>query len=283
MAPLKFKDVSKSANDLLTKEYCFDRKFKLQTKTANGVQFTTEGTLIPNKATSGKLTAKFKPFEGISVDKLCVTTAGRFQLEATLENALEGASFTVNAEDGANKAPAGAVSMKYANDSFTLNSSVDIVDGPTLYSAGTFGFEGFVLGGEVKYNTQFDDKDAVPSLKDYNAALAYTGPDYTVSLNTKKKASEYNLAVHHAVSKDVQVASTFSLAPSSGNKLLTLGGIYTIDRDTKFTGKVDSNGLVSSNFIQTVRPAVKLIASAQVDAKNLESNSHKFGLQLVLG
>jgi len=283
MAPLKFKDLSKSTNDLLNNDYNFDRKFKLKTKTANGVEFTTEGSLIPNKATSGKLSAKFKPFEGISVVKLCVTTQGRFQVEATLENAFEGASFTVAAEDGANKAPQGNVSMKYGSDSFTFNSSVDIVDGPTLYGAGSFGYEGFVLGGEMKYNTQFDDKDAAPSLKDYNAGLAYKGPDYIVSLTTKKKVSEYNLGVHHKVNSDVEVASNFTLNPSSGNKLLTLGGTYTIDKETKFVGKVDSNGVVSTNFIQILRPAVKLIASAQVDAKNLESNSHKFGLQLVLG
>lgn len=283
MAPLKFKDVSKSANDLLTNDYCFDRKFKLTTKTANGVSFTTEGTLIPEKATSGKLTAKFAPFEGITVDKLCVTTAGRFIVETTLNNAFEGAAFTLSAEDGAGKAPQGNVAMKYAADAFTFNSSVDIVNGPTLHAAGSFGYEGFIAGGEVKYNTQFDEKDGSPSVQDFNAALAFKGDDYIVSLTTKKKASEFNFGVHHEVSKDVKVASAFNFAPASGKKLLTLGGIYTVDESTKFQGKVDSNGLASANFIQVVRPQVKLIASAQVDASNLASDSHKFGLQMILG
>lgn len=278
MAPPKFKDIAKSANDLLKNDYCFDRKFKLKTKTATGVSLTTEGTLKP-KSVSGKLTAKFQPLQGITVDKLSVTTAGRFITEATLQNAMEGMSLTVKAEDGADKAPAGEVCVNYKTDNMVIDASVEVVDGPTLHSAGAFAYEGFIFGGEIKYNTLYDDKDGKSSLEDYNGAIAYKGPDYTASVYTKKKASELHVGIHHAVSKDTEIATTYA----HSSKLLTVGGIYKLDKQTKFQGKVDSNGIVSMNAIQQVQPKVQLIASAQVDAKNFVADSHKFGLQLILG
>mmetsp|Transcript_16042 Transcript_16042/g.18151 ORF Transcript_16042/g.18151 Transcript_16042/m.18151 type:complete len:279 (+) Transcript_16042:201-1037(+) len=278
MAPPKFKDISKSANDLMNNDYCFDRKFKLKSKTTNGVELTSELSMKP-KGVSAKLTSKFSPFEGISVDKLSVTTAGRFITEASLKNAMDGVSLKVKAEDGASMAPAGELCLDYKADNAIVNLSVDVVEGPTLKGASAFSYEGFVFGGELKYNTAFDNKDAKASLEDYNAAVAYKGADYTASLSTKKKASQYNVAVHHKVSKGVEVATTYA----HSSKLLTIGGIYKFDDATKFQGKIDSKGTVSANVIQQVRPKVKLIASAQVDAKNFAQDTHKFGLQLVLG
>lgn len=278
MAPPKFKDVSKAANDLLNNDYCFDRKFKLKTITGTGLELTTEGTMKP-KSVDGKLTAFFKPFQGITVNKLSVTTAGRLITEATLDDAMEGMSLTVKAEDGAELPPAGELCVNYKTDNLNLDASVEVVDGPTLYGAASFLYEGFVLGGEIKYNTLYDDKDGKSSLEDYNGALAYMGPDYTASVYTKKKASELHVGIHHAVNKDAEIATSYSHA----SKLLTVGGIYKLDKQTKLQGKIDSTGIVSMNAIQQVQPKVKLIFSAQVDAKNFVADSHKFGMQLVLG
>ena len=94
MAPPKFSDVAKAADDLMTNDYCFDQKFKLKSKTTNGVELTSELTMKP-KAVSAKLTSKFQPFDGITVDKLSVTTSGRFISEATLHNAMDGMSLKV--------------------------------------------------------------------------------------------------------------------------------------------------------------------------------------------
>jgi len=64
---------------------------------------------------------------------------------------------------------------------------------------------------------------------------------------------------------------------------LTLGAIHALDADTKVQAKADSKGLVSANYIQTIKPGVKGIASVQLDALNLAGDSHKFGLSLILG
>jgi len=280
MAPTKFKDVGKTASDLISNDYCFDRKFKLKSVSSNGLKLTTEGTLKP-KGVSGKLTAEFSPFEGITMKKLGVTTEGRFQTEASLDNAIEGVTFTVKAEDGADLPPAGELCVDYKAGSGTVNASVDVCDvnGPTLYGASTFAYENFLIGGEVRYNTGFDSTDGSPSVVDYNAALSYDGGDFIAALTTKKKLSNVTASVHQKYSKDVELATTYT----HSSKMLTVGGIYTLDASTKLQGKLNSNGVVSANAIQNISPAVKIISSVEVDAKNFASDSHKFGLQLILG
>lgn len=280
MAPAKFKDVAKSANDLINNDYCFDRKFKLKTKSANGLELTTEGTMKA-KGVSGKLTSKFSPFQGISIKKLSVNTSGRFETEASLDDAMEGVVFTVKASDGADLPPAGELAVDFKSGAATVNASVDVCDvnGPTLYGAGTFSYDDFLVGGEIRYATGFDSNNGSPSVVDYNAALSYAAGDFTAALTTKKKATNVTVSVHQQYSKTTSLATTYN----HKSKLLTVGGLYKLDGSTTLQGKVGSNGVVSANAIQKLSPAVKLISSVEVDAKNFAADSHRFGLQLVLG
>lgn len=282
MAPTKFKDVSKSSSDLLNNDYLFmAQKLKLKTKSANGVEFTTEGTLKGSKGVSGKLSASFAPFEGIKINKLCVTTAGRFQTEASLTNAMDGVKITVKAEEGADQPPAGELCVDYSNSNTVVNTSVDVCDvnGPTLYGAATFSYDNFLVGGEARYSTGFDSSDGAAALVDYNAVAQYNGGDFTASVQTKKKASAVSLNLHQNYSKDVQLATEYNHSA----KLLTLGGLYKLDGSTKLQGKLNSKGVVSANAIQVIGQGVKLISSVELDAKNFAGDSHKFGLQLILG
>ena len=132
----KYSDASKKSKDLLSKDYQFDKKFKLTSLTKNGVKFTTDGTLKP-KLASGGFSASFTPIKGVKVDKLAVTTDGRFKGEASLLDAVKGAKFTVKAEDGAGKAPAGKLCVEYARENVAVDASLDVVDGPTRYGAAT--------------------------------------------------------------------------------------------------------------------------------------------------
>jgi len=280
MAPPKYDDVTKSASDLLNNDYCFDRKFKLKTKTANGIEVTVENVL-GSKGVAGKLTAKCSPFDGVKVEKAGVKTDGRLFGEFKLVNALEGAVFTLKAEDGAGKAPAGEFAVNYQTGSLNMDASVDVVNGPSMSGAATFAYDSFVLGGEVKYNTDFDGEGSA-SVTDFNGALAYSTSDFSAALKTSNKASVYGLSIHHNVNRSTQVATQFDFC-NSGTKSLTVGGIYKWDSETKFQGKLNSSGVVSANWIQALRPQVKLISSAQVNARDFSGDSHKFGMSLILG
>lgn len=280
MAPTAYADLSKSAKDLLKNDYQFDHKFKLSTKTAGGVSVTSEGVL-GGKGTSGKLTFKGKgPLDGLNIGKACVDTKGRFTLESTLSGAVANTEFTVKASDGGGKAPAGSLSANYATSALNVELEADVVEGPTFTANTTFEYQNFTLGGTATYNTQFDNSDSSPSLEDYNAALAYNTGDLTVSLGSKKKLSAFDLGVYHKVNSDLQIAAVVGFG--AGTPSMTVGGKQALSGGAAVTGKVDSAGVVSANWISPLQPGVKLITSAQVDATNFAGDSHKFGLTLQL-
>lgn len=279
--PAIFKDIAKPVTDILTNDYTLAaQKVKLKSKAANGLELTTEGTLKGSKGVVGKISAKFTPFAGISIKKLQVDTQGRFTTEAVLENAVEGVSFTVKAEEGAGAPPAGELIVDYKNKSASVQASVDVTDpsGPTVYGSGTFAYESFLVGAEAKYCTGLDGGSA--SLADYNVAVGFLAGDLTATVATKKKASQATLAVHQKYSKDIELVTEYAHA----SKLLTVGAIWKMDANLKLQGKVDSKGIVSANALQTIASGIQLISSVEVDAKNLSgADAGKFGLTLVLG
>eukprot|EP00286_Rhodomonas_abbreviata_P003768 CAMPEP_0181343146 /NCGR_PEP_ID=MMETSP1101-20121128/31423_1 /TAXON_ID=46948 /ORGANISM="Rhodomonas abbreviata, Strain Caron Lab Isolate" /LENGTH=191 /DNA_ID=CAMNT_0023454741 /DNA_START=71 /DNA_END=642 /DNA_ORIENTATION=+ len=189
----KFGDVQKKSGDLLSREYFFDKKFKLTSKASNGVKFTTEGCLAP-KSASGSLSASFgTSLKGLTVDKLAVTTAGRFKGEASLSDALPGTKLVIKGEDGGGKNPSGKLDVQYTKDALRVDTSLDFTDGPTVHTAATYGYKQYLVGAELKYNTMLDDKGS-PAVEDYNAVLGYTQADVSASVKTANKAQVFKFA-----------------------------------------------------------------------------------------
>jgi len=284
MAPLVFKDIQKSGKDLLKDDYCFDKKFKLSTKTMNGIALTHEGTMSA-KGTEGKITAKFK-VDTVSIDKLFTTTNGRIGCEASIKDVVDGLKVGLKFEDGVagSGLGSGSINATYSKDMLTLTEEIDIVNGPTITTGLTLEYDAFVAGAEVKYNTQFDEKEPTPTLEEAGAVLGYTAPDFAASVHALEKGKKLNFVLHHKVDANTAIAAQLETElKSNGAKTMTIGGTRRIDADTAFSAKVDSKGIVSANWIQVIRPEVKVIASASVDAKNFAGDAHKFGLQLILG
>jgi len=286
MAPTRYSDVPKKATNLLTDDYNFDRKFKLVSKSASGISFTSEGTLAPKKV-DAKLTVKFSPAPGVSVDKAQITSAGRVVGEATFKGVVKNTDVVVKVQDGAGKAPSGEVEVKYTAPKFTIDSTIDVVQGPSLTLAGTVApVDKWVVGATAKYNTNLDAKKD-PVFEDYGVTIAHQTSDATLALATKSKVSAVSLTAYVEPSDVAQVAFQADASLKSDAKLadvaLAVGGVYVLDKDSKVQAKVDSKGIVSANYHITLRPNVKGIASAQVDALQIAGDNHKFGLSLILG
>jgi voltage-dependent anion channel protein 2 len=284
MAPTRFGDFSKKTGDLLSNDYSFDRKFKLTTKSAAGVTFTTESTLKPKKL-DAKLTAKWSPADGLFVDKLSISSEGRLAGEATLKNALSNTDLICKVQDGGGEAPAGELEVKYTHNNFTFDFGVDVVNGPTLSASGSalVGTTGLTLGGSLKLDTKLDGPNGSPDLKDYNAGLAYVHKDVTVVVSTKDKFKEVGVSVYEDLNKDVQLGAQCNFLSKGELKSLNFGVLYQLDANTKLQTKVDNKGIVSANYILGLQPGVKGIASVQVDALNFAGDAHKLGLSLILG
>lgn len=280
MAPPGFGDFSKAANDLINNDYCFDRKFKVKTRTENGYEISSEGSLKgSSNAVAGKLTAKIPFQNGITINKLGVTHDGRFIADASFRNVIKGLSLSTLVEDGGKKAPIGELGATFKNELFTAKLKVDAMNGPTIKDSVTMRHDKFVVGAEVKYDTGLDKKGSSGGLKDYSAGVSLIENDLIVSAKALKKLSEYELSFHHQMNSDLQVGAVFKKAKA---QTLTFGGLYKLDKYTTLQGKVESSGVVSMNAIQKVSKNLKMIVSTSVNAKDLAADSHKFGLQFHL-
>jgi len=277
-----FSDTQKVPLDLLNQEYFFDRKIKLVATSLQGTKTTVEGILKP-KGTSGTLTAKFSPYSNINIEKLQVGVDGRFKVEANLvDDAIKGAKFIVKAEDGGGRDNSGEAAVEYVRNNVRVDASVNVSGGPILYSAVTYEKKNFTVGAEVKVNTMLQE-NGTAAVEDLNAVAGYNTPDFSAFVKSKKNHSVFNATFWHGMNPQTQVAGEFEINPKSGAKLLTVGGQHIVDSETTFQGKVNSDAIVSANLIQKVRPQVKLVFSTSVDAKNFAADSHKFGMQLILG
>jgi voltage-dependent anion channel protein 2 len=291
MAPTRIGDFNKKASDLLTNDYNFDRKFKLMTKSMNGITFTSEGTLAGKKV-DAKLTAKLPMIDDVLIEKIQISSLGRFIVEGTLKSVVQRTDVGVKIQEGGGKAPFGEVEVKHTADKFTADAGVSVTEGPIFFGSSSFSpLTNLVLGASFKYQTARDAhirKDGVESgFADYNVAALYSGKDFQVCFKTKNALKGAGLSVHHEVNKDLSVAASVDLAVKAMRELtledMQVGGIYALDSDSKVQAKVNHKALVSANYILNVRPGVKVVASVAIDVADFVGDSHKYGLSLVLG
>jgi len=283
MAPTRFADLAKKPSDLLTNDYSYDRKFKVTTKTANGVTLVSEGSLN-DKGFEAKLTGKLSPAQGVYIDKACVTSGGRLIGEVTIKELRKGVDAIARFQEGGNKKAQGEMEIRLAQEKFAVDTTFDFVN-PTIKCQTSFQVnDKVILGVSAKFDTKYDDDKSSAQFTEYDVAGSYNQNDLTVVLASKAKLAEGSLALYHDVSNQVQVAAQIDFGVTKAQiKDLTFGGIYTIDADSKFQAKVDSKGLLSANYIQIIKPGVKGVASLQIDGLNYTGDQHKFGLSLILG
>ncbi|CAK4616214.1 unnamed protein product [Aphanomyces euteiches] len=273
-----YKDIGKKANDTISDDYDFSRKLKVKTKSANGVTFTTEGSLAANKSILAKLGAAFNHSSGLNVSKLQVTTQGRLIAEADIANAIiDNLKLGFKFEDGGKNAKqVGTVELKYVQDAFTAHTTIDAA-GSNVTQNGVFHYENFILGGTTSFSLE---KQAV---SDYGGALGYKDSDFEASIVAKKLCKNLVTSFVHTPSQDVTYAAVYDFDSKTGGNTLTVGGRYKADKDTTYLAKIDSEGILSLASIQKLRPFVSLTTSAQVDVKNFEGDAHKFGFGITLG
>lgn len=284
MPCILFKDIAKKANDTLNDDYDFNRKLKIKTKTANNVSFTTEGTMGSNKAILAKLSAGFSHSSGLNISKLQVTTHGRLIGEANVNNAiLDGLKLTFKAEDGSLKnaaglkyKPVGKIGAEYRKDNVSATAEADFANN-MLSATSVFAYDKFVFGGQAALNIE---KSA---LSDQNVALSYVGKDFNASVVSKKNMNVVSVSYDHKPKNNIIMAAVLDHDIKAQTHALTIGGRYCPDSETTFCGKVNSEGLVSLACVQTLKPQVALTTSAHIDVKNIEGESHKFGMGLTLG
>lgn len=277
--PGPFKDMGKSANDLLSKDFkTGQHSTELKTTAPNGVKFTAKGDKKGDSLNTS-LTANYVYAKGIESE--CVLkTDGAASGSIEFDGLVDGLTVKVEGESATTKGAllsAASADVDYKQDMFTLKSHYDFYKGNVALS-GVAGMDGFGLGGLCDYSTT---KSAVAK---YAAAATFKQPEFAVTAlmngDVAKKTQTYTLSYYHKVSGDVEVAAKFDMA---GEKVTCgVGSIYKLDKDTTTKAKVDSDGILMLSYKQKLNPSATLTLAGQVDTTKLDATKHKVGLALNL-
>jgi voltage-dependent anion channel protein 2 len=286
-----FKDLGKSARDLLTKDYPYEEsKVEVKSITASGLTFTSTGKRDSKGIVSAIIEGKHKVASYATVtDK--VSSNG--VLSGTLEFHDFGISGLKAVVDGSTNRPdstkdsqplfsTAKTSFEFLHEHFTANGSFDFIKGPTLTASLVAGHAGISVGGDTEYNV------ADKNLTRYSGILSIVRDDFTITGEIresigKKEGQQLALSYYHKIGRDIEVGGEFVRSRGTDSNVVTCGLSYVLDSDTTAKAKVTSNGELALALKQRLSPDVTVTLGALLDTDHLDTKQgHKFGVSVAL-
>lgn len=219
------------------------------------------------------------------VDKLQVGSDKKIVGEFSLLEAAPGTKLSFKATDGTRAAGADAVTAIIGVERKDKASAVTVdidalnygVDATALVN-----YQGFLVGasGSAKLG-----KAGGVDLANYNVLLGYSDKSNTVAFQTDAKLSKVTAGYYTVVSPTISASAVakFPLAFAPAASFDVEAGLaYKAAADTTVNAKVNSAGKVAVSYAQVISPLTKLTFAGEVDAANIGSDDHKFGITLNL-
>ncbi|XP_077376829.1 voltage-dependent anion-selective channel protein 3 isoform X1 [Festucalex cinctus] len=275
--PPAYADLGKSAKDIFNKGYGYGiLKLDVKTKSQNGVEFATSGSSNTNTGKSGgHLETKYKVSElGLSFNQKW-NTDNTLATEITVEDQLvKGLKLGLDTSFVPNTGKKSAkLKTAYKRDFVNVGCDLvfDMAGGPTIHSAAVLGYEGWLAGYQLAFDT------AKSKLTVNNFALGYKARDFQLHTSVND-STEFSGSIYQKVNSNMETAVHLAWTAGSNNTLFGLGAKYQLDKDSSLSAKVNNTCLVGVGYTQTLRPGIKLTLSALIDGKNVNGGGHKMGL-----
>ncbi|KAF3851310.1 hypothetical protein F7725_013082 [Dissostichus mawsoni] len=274
--PPSYADLGKSAKDILNKGFGYGiLKLDVKTKSQSGVEFATSGSNNTDTGKSGgHLETKYKVSDlGLNFNQKW-NTDNTLTTEITMEDQLAkglklglDASFVPNTGKKSAKLKTG-----YKRDFVNVGCDLDFdMAGPTVHAAAVLGFEGWLAGYQLAFDT------AKSNLTQNNFALGYKAGDFQLHTSVND-GTEFGGSIYQKVNSNLETAVQLAWTAGSNNTRFGIGAKYQLDKDTSLSAKVNNACLVGVGYTQTLRPGVKLTLSGLIDGKNVNGGGHKIGL-----
>ncbi|XP_062398881.1 voltage-dependent anion-selective channel protein 3 isoform X2 [Sardina pilchardus] len=274
--PPSYSDLGKSAKDIFSKGYGYGTvKLDLKTKAQSGVEFSTGGSsAVDTGKASGSLETKYKVSElGLTFNQkwntdntLTTEVSMEDQLAKGLKLALD-TSFVPNTGKKSAKLKTG-----YKRDFVNVGCDLDFdMAGPTVHAAAVLGYEGWLAGYQMAFDT------AKSKLAQNNFALGYKAGDFQLHTNVND-GTEFGGSIYQKVNDHLETAVNLAWTAGSNNTRFGIGAKYQLDKNSTISAKVNNASLIGVGYTQSLRPGVKLTLSALVDGKNFSAGGHKAGL-----
>ncbi|KAL6113758.1 vdac3 [Pungitius sinensis] len=274
--PPAYSDLGKAAKDIFNKGFGYGvLKLDVKTKSQSGVEFSTSGSNNTDTGKSGgQLETKYKMKElGLNFNQKW-NTDNTLSTEITMEDQLAlglklglDASFVPNTGKKSAKLKSG-----YKQDFVNVGCDLELdVAGPSVHAAAVLGYEGWLAGYQLAFDT------AKSKLTLNNFALGYKAGDFQLHTNVND-GTEFAGSIYQKVNSNLETAVHLSWTAGSNNTRFGIGAKYQLEKDASLSAKVNNACLVGVGYTQNLRPGVKITLSGLLDGKNVNGGGHKVGL-----
>jgi len=273
MAPVKFDDISKTSNEVLSDDYQTSG-FQLKTKqktSFDGAVITSAVDLCPAKdscATPAKLTWKLpKPlgFSYFAIDKLEMDKAGKYKLEASTDKVYSGLKVECKSDlADLSKIVAGCTYTGLKDTQIKLETKATNPQDFTCEVTRTVGIATCGI------------KCGMASITAPDVGARFLSGPFFGSIYAKEKFSAYTAHCYYKVSKDLKCAATFDYGgKKSGNFSVGIG--YDVMKGTSIKAKVQQDQSLHCSVKHAVAKGFSMIAGGKYDTKK---GDYTYGLQL---
>jgi len=286
--PPSFKDVGKSASDLLNKDYPLNgNTLEVKTRAPNNVAFKVTGTRDSKSNTiAGDIEGKYVDAKnGLSFTQTW-TTSNILKSQIELENQIaRGLKLDLQAQLlPATRAKSAFVTAIFKQPSLHTRAHLDVFKGPTFTADAVFGRDGFLLGAESTYS--------VPSgaITHYAVGLGYATPILSVTFHGLANLSVFSASYYHKVNKDVEAGAkaVWDSKSTTSNVGLEVGAKAYLDNTAFFKAKINNAGVFCLGYTQALRPGVKASFGLALDTQKLSDapatstgvSAHKVGTSI---
>ncbi|XP_040394293.1 voltage-dependent anion-selective channel protein 3 isoform X1 [Cygnus olor] len=275
--PPSYSDLGKSARDVFNKGYGFGMvKLELKTKSSSGVlEFTATGSSNTDTGkASGSLETKYKIKDYGLTFLQKWNTDNTLGTEVSMENQLaEGLKVALDTVFVPNTGKkSGKLKTSYKREYVNLGCNIDIdLSGPTIYGWAVLGYEGWLAGYQMAFDT------AKSKLSQNNFALGYKAGDFQLHTNVND-GTEFGGSIYQKVNNKVETSVNLAWTAGSNNTRFGIAAKYQLDEKTSIVAKVNNASLIGIGYAHTLRPGIKLTLSGLIDGKNFSAGGHKVGL-----
>lgn len=276
MAPPSFNDLSKSANDLFSKDFTFGCvKADVKTKTASGVELKTSGNHnMENSRAAAELETKLELKDyGVTFTEKW-KTSNVVTSEMVIEDRMvKGLKSTI---EGSFEPSSGKKSLKvknsFKNSSANVGVDLDFKSAmPAVSASGVFAYNEFTGGVSCSYST---DKQKLTKL---SYGLLYQLKDYKVYGGVENGTS-FSGSVYHRASSRLETGVKLGWASNTHFTSLGMAAKYQLSGGRFLKVKVDNSSMVGAAYGVKVNDAVRLTLCGNLDGKSINGGNHQLGL-----
>ena len=280
--PPSWKDLGKSSNDLLQKDFPFQgTSLEVKTKTPSNVAFKVAGAQDSKSGLiAGDIEAKYTDRKNGLTFTQTWTTANILKSQVELENQIaQGLKVDLVTSLSPEKGDKSAVfNGAFKQSGLHTRAVLDVFRGPTFTADTVLGRDGFLVGAEAAYNVQ----DA--KLTRWAAAVGYNAPEYAVTIHGLNGLKTFTASYYHRVNRDVEAGAkaVYDTKSTHGGVALEVGAKAYLDAAAFVKAKINNAGVLALGYTQALRPGVKASFGLALDTQKLNEVSpvgpvHKVG------